>query len=160
MSSQQIDEMLTYVSQIMHQIEQGDIPAAEIELIVSLFAGLIKPESRAKVLRSLTRTIPTMPPASADAPDEGPITIESEKELIEQRGREETIAISTEPQDLPTYAAKIGIKPTGDTTYHMVGQGAHAGPHRGGLRAANLDEQTTKQRRVIDVRSLRGPGKD
>ncbi len=140
--SQQIDEMLACVSQIMHQIEQGNISETEIELIVSLFASLTKPETRALTLRSFTRTFETIPPP--------PIIVESEKN---PGGSEETKAISVEP--LPA-TPHIGVKPKVSTTYNMVGPRTSRDLRDTGLRPTRLDDETTKDRCSIDLSAIRG----
>lgn len=161
MSSQDIDEMLTYVSQIMYQIEQGDFSKTEVELVVSLFSGLTKPETRVEILRSFTRTISTIPPPPPiTEPPDGPF-VESEKNVIVNKAAEETIAFSTGPDasvEPPpaSFAPKIRVKPSVDTTYRFSGRRTsrqlREGPH-----TTRLDGETTKDRLIIDVRSLRDP---
>jgi hypothetical protein len=157
MSSQDINEMLTCVSQIMHQIEQGDLSETEIQVVVSLLSGLAKPESRADILRSFTRTIKTVPPQPpvTEPPEAGPFVIESEKEPTGNKEPEETKAISVPAN--PRFAANIGVKPKTNTAYTFVRERTSRELRDEGLPPTRLDEETTKGRRIIDVRSFRDP---
>lgn len=164
MSSQQIDEMLTRVSQIMHHIDQGVIAETEIELIIALFASLAKPETRAATLRSFTRTFETIPPQPVTEPPDAPIVVESEKDQDGEKSAELTEAISIEPiaapgssPPAPFAAARIGARPSTDTTYGLSGERISRQLRGSHPRPAQLDEETTKNCRIIDVRSIRDP---
>jgi hypothetical protein len=158
MSCKDTDEILTSVSQVMHQIDQGDISETEIELIITLLARLTTPETRAETLRSFTRTFATLPPPPpVTEPPDAPIVVESEKDPDGEKTADETKAISVDPPAAPSFAAKIGAKPSMDTTYGLTGERTSHEPRDAGLRPARLDEEITKNCRLINVSSFRDP---
>lgn len=140
---------------IMRQIRSGNISENEAGEILDLLGALAESEKRQFVLLFFARHVPTVPPPPPDAPVEH-ITIEPERDYTGQGPLEETEVFETGP------ATPAGPKPAGSqkraTEYSLVDdKAANHGDNHGGLPVARLSDDTSKERRLINVRSLRKP---
>jgi hypothetical protein len=115
--SQRIDEFLSYASQIMHLVDQGDISESEIDQIVMLFREIVDNERRTNVLKLFLRTLSTIPPAApaTNIFEDGNLIIEQEVAHRQSRYEDETVEIDTLPQ-----IQRDTLPPPPSTTYCYI----------------------------------------
>jgi hypothetical protein len=87
MSRDNIEQFVIRADKIINLIIAGELTETEIELINTLLDGLADPARRPDVLRSFTRTMPTIPPPP---PEDLRITVEPEMDIGDGRQLDET----------------------------------------------------------------------
>jgi len=97
MSRNNIEQFVICADKIINLITAGELTETEIELINNLLDALADPARRPDVLRSFTRTLPTIPPPPSE---DLRITVEPEMDMGDGRRLDET-----QVTDIPTKGA-------------------------------------------------------